>query len=243
MPDFRDKLYEQFFQNQSGRRLDSDFRTRLQEHWRQLENEILPLLNTAKEGIVLDLGCGYGELLMLLKEKGWSRSYGIDISQEQIAKAKELGLQTVEVADAFQYLAGKKESFSIITAIDIIEHFSKDELLKLLGYIQSALRPGGTAIFRTPNMDAPYTSTYAYGDFTHQSLLNYSSAEQLFRSAGFSQVEVLPSFIRTNGFMKESLRKTAWFFISGMAKLTLFASGKSTRGVYFTPNLIIRVKK
>lgn len=244
MADFRDTLYEKYFQTQNGRRHNSaNLEQKIKDNWLQLEGEILPLLPQNKDQRILDLGCGYGELLMLLNEKGYKNTEGIDISPQQIQMAKELGVQNVQVADAFAYLDSQKNTFDVITGIDIIEHFSKDELVKLLGLIKSALKPNGTAIFRTPNMDAPFTSTYAFGDYTHQSFLNLSSAEQLFNAVGFSRVEVLPSYIKVKGALKETMRKLAWKWITFQAKLTLFASGKSTQGVLFTPNLIIKVQK
>ena len=243
MADYRDSLYEKYFQNQAGRRLVGDLRAHIQEHWLHLEKEILPLIHTDKNQRILDMGCGYGELLMLLEAKGYKNTVGIDISIEQIEKAKEMGLSNVVVMDAFDYLAHNRGGFDIIIGIDIIEHFNPNELLKLLDLIRLALKPGGKAIFRTPNMDAPFTSTYAYGDFTHQSFMNYSSAMQLFSSAGYEKVEVLPSYIAVKGFMKELFRKVIWGLVVLQSKLILFGSGKSTQGVHFTPNIIIRVKK
>ncbi len=244
MADFRDTLYEKYFQTQNGRRHNSaNLKQKIQDNWLQLEGEILPLLPQNKDLRILDLGCGYGELLMLLNAKGYKNTEGIDISPQQIEMAKELNVPNVQVADAFAYLESQKNAFDVITGIDIIEHFSKDELVRLLGLIREALKPNGIAIFRTPNMDAPFTSTYAFGDYTHQSFLNLSSAEQLFNSLSFSRVEVLDSYIKVKGALKEAIRKIAWFKVVLFSKLILFASGKSTKGVLFTPNLIIKVVK
>jgi 2-polyprenyl-3-methyl-5-hydroxy-6-metoxy-1,4-benzoquinol methylase len=243
MSDFRDVLYDKYFENQSGRRLNKDIAEKLRENWYQLSHEVLPLLPTDKSIRILDLGCGFGELLMLLKEKGYTHAEGIDISPDQIAHAHELGLSNAQVADAFKFLEASPAEYDIILGIDIIEHFSKDELVRLLGLVKTALKANGTAIFRTPNMDAPYTSIYAYGDFTHQALLNYSSAQQLGRSVGFSKVEVLPSFMYVNGGLKELIRKISWALFLFNAKLSIFATGRSTQGVYFTPNLLLKVTK
>ncbi|MDQ3073736.1 MAG: class I SAM-dependent methyltransferase [Bacteroidota bacterium] len=203
----------------------------------------MPIISRTPDSHVLDIGCGYGELLMLLNAKGFTNTSGIDISPQQIELAKELNVPNVQVADAFTYLYTQKNTFDLITGIDIIEHFSKDELVRLLSNIKHSLKEGGIAIFRTPNMDAPFTSTYAFGDFTHQSFLNYSSAEQLFRSIGFSDVQVLPSYIKVKGKFRELLRKVIWKYVTLHSKLVLFATGKSTKGVYFTPNLLIKIRK
>jgi 2-polyprenyl-3-methyl-5-hydroxy-6-metoxy-1,4-benzoquinol methylase len=243
MADFRDKLYEQYFHNQSGRRLNKDLSSKIKENWKQLNAEIMPLIPTGKNAKILDIGCGFGEWLMLLKQNGYQNTEGVDISPEQIETAHAMGIANAQVADVFEYLAQRKNEFDCITGIDIIEHFSKDELVNLLELIKGALKQNGTAIFRTPNMDGLLASVYAYGDFTHQCLLNYSSAQQLGMSCGFSETITLPSFIYVNGTLKNLLRKLLWSSAVLNAKLTLFASGRSTKGVLFTPNLLMIVKK
>lgn len=242
MADFRDKLYEQYYNSQSGRRLNKSLADKIRENHFQLSAELLPLMPTARDASILDIGCGYGEWLMLLHDTGYTITHGIDISDEQVETARSLGLNNVDVADVFDYLGKNQARFDCITGIDIIEHFSKDELVRLLELVRTSLKPGGTAIFRTPNMDGLLASVYAYGDFTHSCLLNYSSAMQLGIACGFRQVAVLPSFMYVSGFLKELVRKLIWSSVALNARLTLFASGRSTKGVLLTPNLILIVK-
>jgi len=241
MADFRDKLYDQYYNSQSGRRLNKDLKEKIRENHIQLHHEILPLVPESKDSKILDIGCGYGEWLMLLRENGYEHTTGIDISNEQIETAHSLGLKDVFVADVFDYLAQNPNKFDCITGIDIIEHFSKDELVRLLELIKGSLVENGTAIFRTPNMDGLLASVYAYGDFTHASLLNYSSAMQIGIAAGFKRVSVLPSYVHVNGVFKEVIRKLLWSQFQLQAKMILFASGRSTQGVLLTPNLLIKL--
>ena len=134
---------------------------------------------------------------------------------------------------------GTHDIHLLITGMDIIEHFTKDELVELLQLIKGKLNPGGVAIFRTPNMDAPVASAFALGDFTHENYLNASSAEQVMLSCGFSEVTVLPSTMRVQGVFKEIVRRIAYDWMELFWKLQLFATARSTRKVLFTPNLII----
>ena len=144
--------------------------------------------------------------------------------------------------DLFTALKGD-DSRDIIVGIDIIEHFSKDEVMELLAACKRHLKPGGTVLFRTPNMDAPLSSVYAHADFSHELFLNKSSALQLFRAAGFDQVEVFPSLIYNQSAPKELARKMLWSWILFKKKLMLFASGRTWAQVVFSPNLIIRAKR
>ena len=240
--DLRNKFYKNYFKNQVSRLGGKDIHKKLNEDHLQLKNEIIPLLPADKNIRILDIGCGYGGLLLLLQKSGYKNTEGIDISEEQVKIAKELGLKNIKQTDINAYLELNNDEFDVIVGIDIIEHFNKPELISLLEKIKrSLIQNGGMAIFRTPNTDAPFGSTYYFGDYTHESFLNYSSAEQLFLSLGYQQVRILPSYIRVKGLIKNFIRSFLWFFVVLASKITLFASGKSTKTVLLTPNLIILV--
>ena len=81
--------------------------------------------------------------------------------------------------------------------------------------------------------------TYYFGDFTHRLVLNSFSAEQIMISSGFNNVHIFSSKIIVDGYIKEFGRKAIWACVIFVSKLLLFASGKSTKGVLFTPNIIL----
>jgi 2-polyprenyl-3-methyl-5-hydroxy-6-metoxy-1,4-benzoquinol methylase len=241
---YRDVLYANYHTNQSGRASLTDAKSLFEREKKQFEREILPKLSgvdsTAK---VFDLGCGSGSLIAAFKEAGYTRVSGMDLSEEQVKMAHAMGVSEVVLGDAMQYLRDASEGFDVITGMDIIEHFTKDELVELLQLIQSKLNKGGVAIFRTPNMDAPVASAFALGDFTHENYLNASSAEQVMLSCGFQEVSVLPSTMRVKGIFKEIVRRIAYDWLELIMKIQLFATARSTRKVLFTPNLIIVGRK
>lgn len=241
---YRKVLYQDYYQNQSGRRFQLQVEEKMNRDGQILRAEILPLIPSSKECKILDIGCGFGSFIYLLKNEGYKHLKGIDLSESQVKVAHELGMANeIEVADIHTFLKDKQAYFDVITGIDIIEHFSKDELIDLLSIIKSALKPGGIAIFRTPNNDAPFATVYAKGDFTHENYMNCSSATQLSLSMGFANVEVRSSYLHVEGFLKEMIRKITWLFISSFIKLTLFASARSTKNVLLSPNMIIKVQR
>ena len=241
---YRDVLYANYHTNQSGRASLTDAKSLFEREKKQFEREILPKLSGfEKTARIFDLGCGSGSLLMALKQAGYSQVSGMDLSEEQVKMAHSMGVTEVVLGDAMQYLRDTTEGFDVITGMDIIEHFTKDELVELLQLIQSKLNAGGVAIFRTPNMDAPVASAFALGDFTHENYLNASSAEQVMLSCGFQEVAVLPSTMRVNGIVKEIIRRIAYDWLELILKLQLFATARSTRKVLFAPNLIIVARK
>jgi len=238
--EYRKVLYANYHTTQSGRASLTSAEALFEREKRQFEREILPLLHSAsKASRIFDMGCGSGSLLKGLKDAGYTNVIGMDLSEEQVNMAHEFGVSEVVLGDAMQFFRGSEDQFDIITGMDIIEHFTKDELVELLQLIQSKLKKGGMAIFRTPNMDAPIATAFAIGDFTHENYLNASSAEQVMLSCGFSNVSVVPSFMRVNGFLKEGLRGILYRLLNLRLKLQLFATARSTQKVLFTPNLII----
>jgi 2-polyprenyl-3-methyl-5-hydroxy-6-metoxy-1,4-benzoquinol methylase len=238
--EYRKVLYANYHTTQSGRASLTSAEALFEREKRQFEREILPLLHSAsKTSGIFDMGCGSGSLLKGLKDAGYTNVIGMDLSEEQVNMAHEFGVSEVVLGDAMQFFRSSEEQFDVITGMDIIEHFTKDELVELLLLIQSKLKKGGMAIFRTPNMDAPIATAFAIGDFTHENYLNASSAEQVMLSCGFSNVRVVPSFMRVNGFMKEGLRGILYRLLNLRLKLQLFATARSTQKVLFTPNLLI----
>jgi 2-polyprenyl-3-methyl-5-hydroxy-6-metoxy-1,4-benzoquinol methylase len=240
---YRSVLYKDYYQNQSGRAFQLQIEDKMENDANLFSAEILPFLPKDKSIKILDIGCGFGSLVKLLKDSGYTNILGIDLSESQVAIAHQFGLSEVQVNDINDFLSSKENTFDVITGIDIIEHFSKDELIDLLNIIKKSLKLNGIAIFRTPNNDAPFATIYSRGDFTHENYLNGSSAEQLMLSMGFKEIEVNESHIVVVGFLKEILRKILWSIYTFKVKLILFASGRGSKNVLLSPNMIIKVKK
>lgn len=239
---YRDLLYTGYYSTQSGRNHTSLELSKFNEEKFQFTNEIIPLLQVDKTIQILDIGCGTGSLLAALKEKGYHAIQGIDISQEQVDIAHSLGMNEVICINLNDFLKQSNELFDVICGMDIIEHFTKDELVELLLLLKTKLKPSGKLIFRTPNLDAPFASIYAHGDFTHENFMNANSANQLLLATGFINITIQPALIITKGLIKEIIRKFIWFIIRQFIKIILFSSGRSTKGIVMTPNLLITAR-
>jgi len=244
MTAYRQLLYNNYHSTQSGRASGTDRSALFIRERAQFSREILPFVkNVNREAKILDMGCGSGSLLSAMSNAGFRDVMGIDVSPEQVALAGEMGVSGVVQGDLIELLYTSEAKFDLITGMDIIEHFTKDELVQVLQAAFAALKPGGMLLLRTPNMDAPIASVFAYGDFTHELLLNASGAQQVMMAVGFSRVDVLPSLMRTEGWLKEQIRKISWTLLSFRLKLELFATARSSRNIVFTPNLIIKAIK
>lgn len=138
---------------------------------------------------VLDLGCGRGEALELLGERGVG-ARGVDGNEQMVALCLEKGLQ-VEQGDLFEYLAGvEPESLDGVVSFHVIEHLPPAELDRLTRLAWRALEPGGVLIFETPN---PLSIVVAARNFwldpTHRRPVHPESLKLLLEMAGFAEIE------------------------------------------------------
>ncbi|MCL6494371.1 MAG: class I SAM-dependent methyltransferase [Ignavibacterium sp.] len=153
--------------------------------------KIFPYLkNFNYDSNILELGCGPGYLLDYLKLKGFTNSFGVDISSEQIEIAKSNG-HNVRLDDVFDFLRSSTEKYDLIFAFDLIEHFKKDELLELTSLIYNHLNKNGLFIIRTPNGQGLFSGQIIFGDLTHQTIFTPNSLTQLFSNIGFSNLNFI----------------------------------------------------
>lgn len=111
---------------------------------------ITPLLKLYKPAPAVDLGCGRGEWLELLRDGGFE-PYGVDLDDGMLAACIELGLP-VSQADAIEYLASlEDESQTIVSGFHIAEHIAFEDLDALVSHALRVLKPGGLLILETPN--------------------------------------------------------------------------------------------
>jgi O-antigen chain-terminating methyltransferase len=116
---------------------------------------------------VLDIGCGRGEFLKMMREAG-IRARGIELSQESVAACRLEGLDA-EVADAFPYLAGLPDgSLDSIFCSQVVEHLPPERLPELIRGCAGRLAPGGVIAIETPNPEClAIFATHFYLDPTH----------------------------------------------------------------------------
>ena len=140
---------------------------------------------------VIDLGCGRGEWLQLLKEQGYL-ARGADTSAIMTGLCRAKGLD-VDHADAVDYLSHMKpSSVGMITAFQVIEHVPFEKLLQIVDLSLRALRPGGMLILETPNPENMVVATCNfYVDPTHVRPIPPDLLEFLVKARGFSEVETL----------------------------------------------------
>jgi SAM-dependent methyltransferase len=138
---------------------------------------------------ILDLGCGRGELLALLRDEG-VEARGVDADADMVAYARGEGLD-VEQADAVAYLEGVEDgTLGGVFAAQLVEHLPPPALVRLLELAARKLRPGGVLIAETINPLSPIALRHYFADLTHAQPLVPETLELLARQSGFTRTEL-----------------------------------------------------
>jgi len=188
---------------------------------------------------VLDLGCGHGSLIYHARQAGYTNVTGVDRSPQQVEEAKRLGIEGVIEGDILEHLAATaNESQDVVITFDVIEHFTREELLPFVDEVHRVLKPGGRWIIHTPNGESPFSNRIRYGDLTHEQAFTRTSLGQLLLSSGFRSVECYEDTPQVHG-VASAARFVAWKAIRGLLRFYLAAeTGNAGRTAIFTQNLL-----
>ncbi len=206
--DFRLRLYESYNSN-FKKFIGNEDTSNIISDYRAYKKRYLPLLkNYNYDSSILELGCGSGYFLQFLKLEGFNNLYGIDISEQQIEKAKQKGLN-VDAENVFEFFKEDKK-YDVVFALDFVEHFDKNELQDLFAGINKILNHNGILIVRTPNGQGINPQKIIYGDLTHLTILNPNSLIQILRLENFQEInfyETSPVSVNLPGFIRVILWK------------------------------------
>jgi SAM-dependent methyltransferase len=155
---------------------------------RQRVSEYLPFFQGARD--VLDIGCGRGEFLTLLREQGIP-ARGIDINGSMVDVCRQQGLDATE-ADALSYLRAQPDgSLGGLFAAQVVEHLEPRYLTSLLDAAFDKLRPGATIILETINPACWFAFFESYiRDITHVRPIHPDTLTYLLIATGFQHVDV-----------------------------------------------------
>jgi cyclopropane fatty-acyl-phospholipid synthase-like methyltransferase len=196
---------------------------------------VLPWLPSDPSKAVAEIACGHGSFLHWLKERKFTNITGVDSSPEQLNFARQTG-SVVQQADVNDWLSAQSTaSYQAIVGIDLIEHISKDDLMKLLAQSYRILCPGGRIIFRYPNGDSPLVGMNLFNDITHiwtytpNCLNSLAQMHGFVRSHFYDESEMA---IRDHRWLKVPLCR-----LSQMVLGALFRSATKEKVHYWSPHL------
>jgi len=206
---YRSRIYARY--SQGGRETDNpvsveNFKSRAPYLKKIIKNHFPPNKNIN----IVDLGCGQGAFLYFLRSEGFSNLTGVDISTDQTEIAKKLGVEGIINGHLMETLAKISDnSQDIVIAFDVIEHFTKIELLPFVDEVHRVLRSNGKWIIHAPNGESPFFGRIRYGDFTHEQAFTRNSISQLLLASGFNEVKCFEDKPVVHG-VKSAIRRILW---------------------------------
>ena len=182
MENYRKKIYKHYSSN-SGKNLAPQTIEGFKSRDPFFNNIIKNHFPKDKSISILEIGCGYGSFGYLIQSSGYENYIGVDGSEEQVSEAKRLGINIV-LGNLVEYLQSlDDDSLDLIIAIDVIEHFKKEELSDLISDMYRVVKNEGRVITHQPNAESPFGSGIRYGDFTHELAFTKSPISQIFLSS------------------------------------------------------------
>lgn len=181
-----DSTYDEFEDKYRG--TESVIKNRLKYY---LDEVVVPNISKESEALILDIGCGRGEWLELLREYGY-HPVGVDMNADMVKRAQRKGLTVIE-SDALAYIRSLPDnSVCLATAFQVIEHISYNELNELIKELYRVLEKDGVIILETPNAANIKVGSYNfYLDPTHNKPIHHQFLEFIAEKSGFEKIKIV----------------------------------------------------
>lgn len=241
--DWKSRLYERYTSTHVMSDVESvraQLQARIPYMRRFLERHVSP----ERSARILDLGCGYGALLHALSQRGYNNLSGVDVSPEQIAVARQLVTCPLVESDLLGYLRSLPAgSLDVVIAFDVLEHFTRPELLDVVNEIARVLAPEGRLLVHVPNGEGIFWGAIRYGDLTHELALTRDSLNQLSNACGLRLVSVHEDTPVPHGAVS-TLRTALWWLLTFNLRLLRMAeSGARWNSIVLSQNLVAVIAK
>jgi SAM-dependent methyltransferase len=237
---FRSRLYDSYvstFKHENATLTASA----LAHYYKWCDARYYPALESLpKPASIIELGCGHGRILNYLQQKGFTNVKGIDISAEQIAIARRNELNA-EQADIFDFLESVTLPTACVIAIDLVEHFTKEELFRMFELLHEKIKPGGILLVQTVNGEGLFPQQIIYGDLTHQTILSPGSMGQLLAAVGFHDMKFYETAPLSGG-VKGIFRIAIWNIVRAAANFVRKIESGKTQSVW-TENFICNARR
>lgn len=162
-----------------------------------LSRDRMPWLPEDRDAPIVDVGCGWGTLLLELRELGYRNLFGVEGDEELAAEtgkrcgSNAAGIRIVH-SDAIAFFEQTDLIADQITLFHVLEHFSPANGVRLMSAIRSRLHPiRGQVVIEVPNMSSVTGMNMQCSDLTHATAFTEFSMKQQLDHAGFENVSVV----------------------------------------------------
>lgn len=234
---YREIFYERYSKTQVGIDLNN-IKQNLKSRQSYIKHVIKKHFHKDRNIKILDLGCGYGAFLYFLRDEGYLNLDGIDTSPEQVKLANELGLKNISCGDLLYKLKSLSDnSYDFIISFDLLEHFTKVEILEIIKEVYRVLKLEGKYIVHVPNGGAIFPGVVFYGDFTHEMCFTDRSLKQIFNVCGFNKMEFYEDIPIPHG-IKSFVRYLLWKVIRSICGFIYMVESGSTEDIILSQNVL-----
>ena len=177
---------------------------------------------------VLDIGCGRGEFLEVMKSNGIP-AVGVDMYEPFVKFNKEIGLDA-RLEDGITHLMNlADDSVGGVFMSHVVEHLNSDYILKLIPLAYQKMEKGAYFILQTPNPESLFTFIDFYIDIEHRKPVHFKTLEFFFKQAGFSEVKRFDppetKFKEVVTYIDGENLKNVQAFNNGMGNLNQYLTG------------------
>ncbi len=186
-----------FYHSTNRQRVDGQLWDKAKLNYSLNYCEYLPADKRAK---VVEFGCSEGNGLEWLVDQGYTNVTGVDTDSVAIELAQhrmKIKNTSAEILcmDILDFATSQPDcSFDVVIMFNVIEHISKQNLLRLIPEIARIIRPDGIFLTQTGNIENPFNFGLFARDFTHHIPFTSNSLRQLMIMCGFKpdSVRVMP---------------------------------------------------
>lgn len=212
-----------------------------------LKYHLAKMLPDNKESKILDIGSGQGLVLKTIENLGYPNVFGVELSEECVKKSffhdDEAKVIRADLLEFLERAGNENEKWDVVLAIDILEHFTKSQIEKILTLLKKIAQENATLIIQIPNAQSPlFAGTATMGDYTHQTHFTPQSIKQLLCVFNFKEVrcyEAYPAPTRFGGFIRFCL----WFIIrAGFNILYSIETGELGKANVWTRSFLVLAK-
>jgi 2-polyprenyl-3-methyl-5-hydroxy-6-metoxy-1,4-benzoquinol methylase len=161
----------------------------------QAEIEYRSILGADKDIRILDIGFGSGWFIAAAVKLGYSNIEGADfgghLRQPMLDWSSSIRAVHDIPTDLGTFLADREAKYDFIHLSHVIEHIPKHSLLYNVDAIYRALRPGGTLLIRTPNMEGPASNSTLFVTLGHEYGFSGSNLESLLLICNFDNIRFI----------------------------------------------------
>lgn len=178
--------------------IDEEYLALLPERRATFEGVMKEVERYARKGRILDVGCAEGTLLELARKRGWE-VHGVEPNKHLVVWArKHYGLKVVQ--GSIEQRSLKRNSYDVITLLDVIEHVAEPE--KFLRRCSELLAPGGLIFISTPDFGSVWSRVmrrkWFYILSIHVFYFTQQTLSAVLQRAGFEMVTTKRYLLRTS---------------------------------------------